>query len=77
MNLDMPVLQIYMSTYTQRYNASSMLLDNIETYGVYLSESLTSPVVDTSQYVNGINLAELNIGEHCNNMVSIMHSYMI
>ena len=65
MNLDMPVLQIYMTIHThmQRYNGSSMLLDNIETYGVYLSESLTSPVVDTSQYVNGINLAELNIGE--------------
>ena len=48
----------------QRFNASSMLLDNIEKYGVYLAEALTSPVVDTSQYVIGINFVESNIGKH-------------
>lgn len=40
-----------------------MLLKNIEQYGQYLAESLTSSVVDTSQYINGIMLAEPNIGE--------------
>ena len=48
----------------QRYNGSSMLLKNIELYGQYLAESLTSPVIDTTRYnVNGIMLTEPNIGE--------------
>ena len=47
---------------SQRYNGSSMLLTNMEMYGKYLSEALISPIVDTSQFLNGIMLTESNIG---------------